>query len=402
MGTVRTTGTTRRPPRSGVAEAELHERRPLRIDYAANSAIPSRSANSLQVMKMCGAFAAAGHDVRLLIPKRAPVEADRSLPAERVRERYGVRESFPIVRLPWPRLRGRFLAFGLAATGAARLRSPDLLYCRALQVAFLGIRAGLDVIYESHVPPEHLGSANRWFFERIRMSPRLVRVVVISDALARHFREVHRIPADKVVVARSGTDMPPADLRPERLAGGGDMKVGYVGHLYPGKGMEVISRVAPLCPWADFHVVGGTPEDIEHWRSSLASAANVHFHGFMEPHRLDAFRAAFDVCLLPLQREVFAAGGGLDIGPWTSPLKAFEYLAAGKPIIASDVPPLREIFDEGTAILVPPDDVAGWAAALDWLRDGGRRDRFGAQARRLAKEYTWDRRVDLTLGALGP
>jgi glycosyltransferase involved in cell wall biosynthesis len=81
---------------------------------------------------------------------------------------------------------------------------------------------------------------------------------------------------------------------------------------------------------------------------------------------------------------------------YTSPLKLFEYLAAGRAIIASDLPALREVLTHDvTAWLVPPGDAAALAGALGTLaRDSARRQRFGEAARALSAEYTWDRRAE--------
>ena len=78
-----------------------------------------------------------------------------------------------------------------------------------------------------------------------------------------------------------------------------------------------------------------------------------------------------------------------EIGRWMSPLKLFEYMAAGKPILASDIPALREILaDGGTALLLPPGDVAAWAAAARaLLADPARAAALGARAR-----AAWGRR----------
>ncbi|MDT8267847.1 glycosyltransferase, partial [Roseomonas sp. DSM 102946] len=77
-------------------------------------------------------------------------------------------------------------------------------------------------------------------------------------------------------------------------------------------------------------------------------------------------------------------------------LKLFEYMAAGKPILVSDIPALREILaDGGTALLLPPGDVAAWAAAARaLLADPARAAALGARARAVLLEtYTWDARA---------
>ncbi len=86
-----------------------------------------------------------------------------------------------------------------------------------------------------------------------------------------------------------------------------------------------------------------------------------------------------------------------------SPLKMFEYMAAGKPIISSDLPVLREVLEDGrNAILVPADDLAAWESAIHRLSgDPDLGLRLGEAARRdLHERYTWDARAGRVLDRL--
>jgi len=79
---------------------------------------------------------------------------------------------------------------------------------------------------------------------------------------------------------------------------------------------------------------------------------------------------------------------------YTSPLKLFEYLALGRPIVASDLPSIREVLGPETAVLVPPDDPAAWASAFSALAaDPARAASLAAASRRLAPAYTWGQRA---------
>jgi glycosyltransferase involved in cell wall biosynthesis len=177
----------------------------------------------------------------------------------------------------------------------------------------------------------------------------------------------------------------------------GDFKVGYVGQLYPGKGMEIIAALAPLCPRATFHVVGGLPADIDRWQSALAACPNVVFHGFVPYVEAASYIASMDVVLAPYLRVVRGVGGGeSNLADWMSPLKLFEYMAAAKAIVSSDLPVLREVVADGVdAVLCDPDQPTQWAGALERLAAApGLRADLGsrAQAKFLA-HYTWDQRA---------
>jgi glycosyltransferase involved in cell wall biosynthesis len=80
---------------------------------------------------------------------------------------------------------------------------------------------------------------------------------------------------------------------------------------------------------------------------------------------------------------------------YTSPLKLFEYMASGRPIVASDLPVLREILSDGeNALLCPPDSVEAFTAAIRRLRDEpGLGARLAEQAWRDVQTYSWDERA---------
>ncbi len=237
-------------------------------------------------------------------------------------------------------------------------------------------------------------------------SKNLQHVVVISEALHSIVRET--VKDKRVIVAHDGADLLNGNAcESPRLAVDryfrveDSMKIGYVGHLYPGRGIDIIIKLACRVPGAQFYLIGGTPQDVEKWRRKV-SLKNLHYLGFVPPGEISCYYKELDVLLMPFQRVVGVHGGG-DTSKWMSPLKMFEYMAAGKAIIASDLPVLREILGhEHNALMVPPDDVEQWERALLQLKqDSGLRERLGAQAKKdLEEKYTWRKRATIVLGSL--
>ncbi|MEX2015532.1 MAG: glycosyltransferase family 4 protein [Candidatus Hydrogenedentales bacterium] len=368
----------------------------MRIVYLAESEIPSRAANSVHVMKMCSAFANLGHDVHLVVPRTSRESNEQASFTF-----YGVAKNFRIHRLVRRNVPGMRTWFALKCAYVARRLRPDLAYGRFLHACWAAVQLGLEVVYESHAPESDVSAQSARLVRRLIRSPRLKRLVVISHALKQHYLREFPAVAEKIVVIPDAADEVVSNVTPVDLhALNGRLQVGYVGHLYRGKGMELISALAPRCTWADFHIVGGTEEDLAAWRSRLSNSGNVHVHGFIAPGEADRYRLAFDVALAPYQRSVHGHGSAQDIGEWMSPLKIFEYMAARRPIIASDLPVLREILQHGeTALLCPPDDVDAWAQALARLRDSAElRVRLGQTAYdQFQKHYMWRRRAERIL-----
>jgi glycosyltransferase involved in cell wall biosynthesis len=372
----------------------------MKLAYLSASTIPSRSANSIHVMKMCQAFGQLGMMTRLYVPD---MPADELAAGEDCHSRYGVARVFEIERVWWSKLFGRQYVSGFLAAQKAVRDGAQFALARCIPSACFAARAGLPVVFEYHQPISDSGRLtrlNELLFDGLITAPGFRGLVVITHALKAHFLERYPQLEERIFVAPDGADPFPADVTPVDLPAGEErLQVGYVGHLFAGKGMEVVAQLCRQAPFADFHVVGGLERDIEQWQAELGDQPNVRFHGFVPHARTAAYIAAFDVVLLPNQNRITWHKAGGDIGRWTSPLKMFEYMSAGKPIISSDLPVLREVLDDGrNALLCAPDDIQAWLRALEQLDDRGLRERLGQQALAdFSAQYSWQRRAEAIL-----
>ena len=178
-----------------------------------------------------------------------------------------------------------------------------------------------------------------------------------------------------------------------------NLKVGYVGHLYKGKGMEVIDLIAKkLDNDVEIHIVGGLEEDIHFWKNKINSK-NVYFYGFVNHKEVSNYINALDVCLLPNQKIVLPYGAEIfmnskNISTFTSPLKLFEYMSHKKAIIASDLPVIREVLNERNSILVECDNIQLWIDSIKKLKNLKNRELISNQALNDFYEYTWKKRAE--------
>ena len=183
------------------------------------------------------------------------------------------------------------------------------------------------------------------------------------------------------------------------VAGRSRFTVGYTGHLYPGRGAELILDIAVRLPDVNFLLIGGEPDDVTRIQaeSKTRGLDNVALAGFIPNAELPRYQAACDILLMPYQKRVAASSGG-NIAQYLSPMKVFEYLACGRVIISSDLPVLREVLNEGNAILLPPDDADAWVEGIRDVRNSPqKRQSLSMKASDDAQQYSWENRAERVL-----
>ncbi len=350
----------------------------MKILYCAGSTLPSDSANSIHVMRMCEALAAHGHDVTLLA-KHGGVEDPF--------EFYGIPPSFTIERV---RFTSRWhLTRYIAKASALAQNRVDLIVGRYLYPIFYLQSKGYRFIFETHDAPSGLG---RWLETQLLASRHCVKHVVISQSLARwHMSRIAPPLAGKIqVLADAAVDPgPPAPVRAQ-----GPLAVGYAGSWFAGRGVELLIAIATGCPDMEFRLAGGDAKHLA--QRGLELPCNVSCHGRLPHHAVSDFLRGCDVLVAPYQRKIRVHGNAGDTSRWFSPLKLFEYMAQGKAIVCSDLPVLREVLrNDDNALLVASDETQGWIKALTELAaDRRKAQRLGDSARRdFLENYQWRQRA---------
>lgn len=372
-----------------------------RIELVVNIRFPGTRANGIQVAAMAEALAATGLNVDLVVPRRWPWR-DIDPYAH-----YGVARTFRLERIasidaidavPARLQRLPFLVqsvtFGLRALArAAVTRDAGLLvrdhYTLEILVAGLRRRDRMRLAAEVHDLPREAARRRRV----ARALAKLPAVITITRGLADDL-VAEGLDPERILVAPDGVHLHRfarlPSRRDARRAAGLDEQgklVVYAGQLYRWKGVDTLVAAMAHLPDAQLLVVGGQGEDLQRVRDLASERApgQVTFLGSVAPTRVPALLATADVIALPN-----AAGEEIS-SRYTSPLKLFEAMAAGRAIVASDLPSLREVLRDGqNALLFPPDDSEGLARVLATaLADEALRERLARCARTEAERYDW-------------
>jgi glycosyltransferase involved in cell wall biosynthesis len=356
-------------------------------------------------MRMCEALATCAGPLELFCRRERPARSDPFA-------HYGVRPCFRVRSIWMPRVpvlgRLGYTVLGLLRVAAAP--RPHLIYARDPYLlgllAVLGLCRGSFVL-EVHQPPQD--RLERTLMRRIFADPGFARLVVISGALGERYRELFGDAlGDHILVAPDAAALPAKPggngQPPVRESGAHRFTLGYAGSLAPGKGSELIAALAERLPDVAFEVLGGTPEEVKAWHYRGA-APNLRLRGFGPPAEVAPALAACDALLAPYQSRVLVGPKRVDVAPWMSPLKIFEAMATGRPILASDLPAVREVLRDGhNALLAPPDDLDAWVDRIRALQsDPSIGLALAARARRdLEQRHTWEQRAQAVLPAARP
>jgi glycosyltransferase involved in cell wall biosynthesis len=385
----------------------------MRILYLADVRFPLERANGIQSMETCHALASRGHDVTLLVrpdshtPPRDPF-AFYGLP--RIA---GQRIDVVPVAGPASYRRAGYLAFAIGrALGRAR---QDLIFTRDLGLAALLLRIPValraPLVYEAHgiaadvaaeLPGLLTGAPEASPAKLRRLARREAHVwkgaegyVTITDGLKRElerrFASRSRIAVvpDGANAANNPDPQPPtSDLRPPMFT------IGYAGHLYPWKGVDFVIEAVAALKDARGLIIGGHEQEpdlarVKALAEQLNCASRVTFTGLIPPAAVAARLREADVLALPNPASSISS-------TFTSPLKLFEYMASGRPIVASDLASLREVLRNGeNALLVEPGNPQALTGGIQRIKDDaalGRR--LAEQARQDVRQFTWARRAE--------
>ena len=378
----------------------------MNIVAIAGSTIPSDTANSIQVMKACSALAQLGHTLTLLVPdtnrqlsvvnrKSETLTPHASAGVVNLKSHYGLQKEFPIEWLSFASRR----AFTWQSVQRARALKPDLLYTWFPQSAVFGLLYKIPTIFEIHIQPAgFFGPVWHQAFAKLPGRKRLVSITrALVDVLG-HDYNIHMKPAE-VVIAPNGVDMErftslPASVETARQALNlpSTPTVMCTGHLYAGRGADLFLALAKSIPHAHFVWVGGRPEDVTAWkqRAETQSISNITFIGFIPNQELPLYQSAADILLMPYSRSIMGSSGTADSASVASPMKMFEYMAAGRAIVTADLPVIREVLKEKNAVFCETDKLENWRIEIEGLlADERRRMELGNQVREDAQKYTW-------------
>ena len=382
----------------------------MKLIYIANLRLPTEKAYGIQIAKTCEAMADLGCSVTLLCPFRISKVKDEFFNC------YGIKRNFVFKKIFAPDfyLPGFLnkIAFGLKSLCSALVlvlyalvEGADIFYTRDDLVAYIFSFFKKNIIFEGH----RFSNKRKVLYSRFKKIN--LKIIVISQGLKDDFINFG-IQESNLLIARDGADLDLFNIEMTKEEARNkhglplDKKiVMYSGHLFEWKGANTLLETAKLISNFEFRIsnsddilfvfVGGTYYDVQKFKQRAKDLNNVLILSHKPYDQIPALLKAADVLVLPNSSKEEISNR------YTSPLKLFEYMASGRPIVASSLPSITEILNYENAVLVKPDDAHSLMEGVRKLLDDSL---FGVELAKKGFEdvqnYTWQNRAVLVLNFL--
>ncbi|OTA19205.1 putative glycosyltransferase WbpH [Xenorhabdus beddingii] len=381
----------------------------MKIAYIDPYPVPDYRVASLQILQNVDAFARQGHNVCLITPKgQNHVEEilGRSLPS-------GVELiALHNIRRKWYFPLNTQKLFYIQVSRWLKENQVDAVFTRNIKMAnyLLCHHPDIPHFFESHevfaqsFKESHdlVGRRNQRKYQKLKEIEQRVydcsKVVFVLTSLLREDIYKQYNVKTPIVVAPDGVDMLAVESTKQTLSGRehqseSPTQVLYLGSLHRWKGVPTVMKAMSYLDHVVLNIAGGTPEQVERLQQiaeQIGVKDKVNFLGFIRPKNRFQVIADNDICVLPLTKTSIGSR-------YTSPLKLFEYMSMGKPVVISDFPSIRDAVDEKAVNFADSENAESFAEQIRWLLNhpAEMMAKVDYSRQLVAERFNWDQRAKL-------
>ncbi|HEX9655072.1 MAG TPA: glycosyltransferase family 4 protein [bacterium] len=376
--------------------------RQVKIAYISDQHFPIEKADSEQVMNTVSALSAEGVQFPLVIPKawrNLGVSKEERL--QRLREFYQLSNGFhlhELLHLPLSNLRLEKYSHGFIAPLWAKFSGYNIIYTRNPLPAFVAVKLGMRIVYETY---RIYGGRNlllgKWL-AKLTHTDKLLGIITHSQPSKDSLLELGALDKKIAVIHNGFNDSlysePVSKTQARRILNLPELEniACFAGRLDRDKGVDTLVELATRTPAINFYFIGVVQNESEDWIEKLAAEKNlqnVRRLPWMSVDKLRYYLFAADVLLIPPTSAPLVKARKTVL-----PIKLFQYLAAGRVILAPALPDIQSVLNDANAVLVEPDNLEAASAGLRRIfADRQWSDALARQSRRDSQEFTWQRRA---------
>lgn len=367
------------------------------IYYVFSGRFPSEKAHALYVAKVADSFQSKGYRFVVVASSRGTLNGSAQTffknthPLEVV---YLPTLDFSVSRLPKKVVFFiNYICFTLSTFFffLFKKKSKVLIFTNESVPALILSHFRKKVVYEMHDYPENYHRLFKNLFKRV------FRILTQNEWKKEKLKDDFGIAESKIIVEPNGVEIEKFDISMGKEEARRHLNLSlekflvvYTGHLFDWKGADVLASAAALLPQDQFQVifVGGSPDDVVRFKKVYGGTENIMCVGYRPHEEIPLWQKAADCLVLPNTAK-------MNISKYyTSPMKLFEYMASGTPIIASDLPSIRSIVTDQEVTFVPADDAQTLVTQIQKVRSNyAEYTEKVLSAQKKVKEHTWSQRA---------
>lgn len=319
----------------------------MKIHYLATSNIPSRTANALQIIKMCEAISKAGHSIRLILPNLKTL----SVPLQKY---YDLKYKIDIIKVG--KIKKYIQDFDniiipLKIIHKSLKLKSDLIITRSAFISLVLIFLKKKHIFEIHDDLKTSGSIVASIYKNLRLlnSHHIIKVIFISLSLQKFIKKNYFYKRENFDILHDATEIKNKYIKFTKSI---KLRIGYFGSIYKSRGIELIIKLAKRDKKNDYFIYGGTKNEIQAIRKKN-NINNLFLKSQISYTEVKKEIIKMDVLLMPYTKKATISGDYGNIIQFMSPMKMFDYLGSSKIILCANIPVLREILiDNYNSILI--------------------------------------------------
>ena len=353
----------------------------MKICYISNSAMPSDNANSLQIVKMCEHLQILGNEVTLILP-----DTGFKIPFYNF---YNLKKKFKVVRCKkftkFP-IGLNYYLYSIFSIYLSTKTNFKYYITRNFFTAFLLLLLQKKVIFELHTDLNIEGKVVRFlvkYFKFLKYK-NLVKLICITNGVKNYYIKNNFISDKNTIILPSATDLKFNFTKKSNLKK--KLKIGYFGSFYKSRGSEFIYKLAKIDTKNDYYIYTKLKKKKIHFLK------NLFIKDFLDRKKIVPQMSKIDIFIMPYQKKITVKGDVGDITSFTSPMKLFDYLAAGKVIIASELKVLKEILTHNKNCIFIKNftNVFHWKLAINNLKNSTKRyNVLSKNSFNLSKKYSY-------------
>jgi glycosyltransferase involved in cell wall biosynthesis len=306
----------------------------MKICYLANTAIPSTNASAIQIVKMCEAFSKLKNHVTLITTNAS---------SGNIFNYYNIKTKFKFKKIRYFKkfpLGIKFYLFSILSVIESIKFKPDIYITRNFFTCFLLILFKKKTILELHHGLNTESRIVRFIVKNYDFlnSKNLIKLIAITDYVKNDYIKNYSIKSHKIIVLPSGSSIKENykyKLNKKKL------NIGYFGSLYKSRGLDLIIKLAMIDPKNNYYIYGNKKQ--VKFSISKKVEKNLYFNDYVPYKSISKILLNMDLLLMPYTSSITVAGDVGDITKYTSPLKLFDYLCVGRPIMCSNFDVLKEV-----------------------------------------------------------